>query len=117
MDLSIIIPMYNTPKDLLYRCYDSITKLSGFEYEVLTIDDGSTAKVAEYCMDYINSHDNFKYIHQNNMGVSSARNLGLKRASGTYVMFVDSDDKIIASPINELMSETNNDINIGGGMI
>lgn len=106
MDLSIIIPMYNTSKNKLYQCYDSIRRLSGFDYEVLTVDDGSDVKAAEHCKNYVRNYNNFKYFRQNNMGVSAARNFGVEKALGKYLMFVDSDDEIIADPINDFMSQT-----------
>lgn len=111
MDLTIIIPVYNTLPNALHKCFESIRTLSGISFEVLIIDDGSDTMTKKYCMDYADNDNSFIYVHQNNARVSTARNLGIKLSKGTYIMFVDSDDEIIAKPINDLIP------NIWGGII
>lgn len=96
LDLSIIIPIYNTPGSALERCFASILELQDITFEVLLIDDGSGRETAEFCKEYAGSHENFMYIRKENGGVSSARNLGLSQARGTYITFVDSDDCLLA---------------------
>lgn len=97
--LSIIIPIYNTPVEALERCFDSIASLGDLDYEVLLIDDGSKPFVGDFCRAFVAEHPAFVYEYKENGGVSSARNLGLDRATGQYVMFVDADDEIIGNPI------------------
>lgn len=89
--ISIIIPIYNVEK-YLKQCLDSIINQSYKNLEILLIDDGSTDKCPEICDAYALKDKRIKVIHQENKGISSARNMGLKIASGSYIAFVDSDD-------------------------
>lgn len=109
--LSIIIPIYNTPLDLLDACLHSITDSDiKFEYEVLAIDDGST-KVVEQVIDRYNKVLNIHYYRKINGGVSSARNLGIKKAKGEWVTFLDPDDLIfIHHRLEKVLDEKNEDI-------
>lgn len=96
--ISVIVPTYNTPEGKLKRCLNSLqsqqeilTHYSNKEvFEVVVVDDGSTTTdvktiVSEY-------PENFRYVFQENHGVSSARNRGLEEAKGEYIMFADADD-------------------------
>ena len=91
MDVSVIIPIYNTEK-YLCRCIDSVLNQTFDDYEILLIDDGSTDDSASICYEYTQRHNKIKAIYANHLGVASARNLGLKLAKGKYIMFCDSDD-------------------------
>ena len=95
LDLSIVIPIYNTPTTDLQRCFDSIASLSAITYEVLLIDDGSLPQIGQFCHSYVSEHPAFRYIYKENGGVSSARNMGIAHAQGHYLSFVDADDLII----------------------
>ena len=95
MELSIIIPIYNTPTDKLKWCFDGIARLEGIRYECILVDDGSDEQTANYCKHHSDNHPWFKYIRKENGGVSSARNVGIRNAKAKYVCFVDSDDIII----------------------
>lgn len=90
--ISIIVPVYNT-ESYIERCIDSILAQTYKNIEIIIIDDGSTdssGKIAEnYRMKY---SDKVVVIHQENRGLSAARNTGLEYAHGNYVTFVDSDD-------------------------
>ncbi len=113
MDLSVIVPVYNTEIKILEQCIKSIMKLKNINYELLLIDDGSES---ENSIEYENLIKNFnlkniKYIYKENSGVSSARNLGVEKANGRFVMFVDSDDTIIADNLN------NNILNINANVL
>lgn len=92
MKLSIIIPIYNCEKYLM-DCVESIIK-SIDDYEILLINDGSTDNSKQICDYYSKKYNFIKTYNKKNGGVSSARNLGIKMASGKYIMFVDSDDKL-----------------------
>ena len=92
--LSIIIPLYNTPKELLIECLESCK--DNDEVEVIVIDDGSTIDYKEIIHNY-----NVRYLKIPNGGVSIARNLGLKCATGEYVTLLDSDDKM--TNINKIL--------------
>lgn len=93
--LSVIIPIYNTPRAALRRCLDSVRELP-FSHEVLLIDDGSNGEIGTFCQEYCGDNPNFRYIYQENGGVSSARNKGLSLARGTYITFLDADDALLA---------------------
>lgn len=93
MRYSVIIPIYNAEKTL-QRCLDSLAPQLRDDIEVLLIDDGSADESFQICQTYAQQHPQFIPIHQENGGVSSARNRGLDFAHGTYVLFVDSDDYV-----------------------
>lgn len=91
--VSIIVPVFNV-EAFLPDCLESIAKQSYPNIEVIIIDDGSSdnsGKIADaFCM----SENKFRVFHQENKGVSSARNVGISKASGEYICFVDSDDHL-----------------------
>lgn len=99
LELSVIIPIYNTPPDALQRCFDSVATLQDIRYEVLLIDDGSRPNTGQYCRNYAAQHAGFRYFYQENSGVSSARNTGLQKAQGRYVTFLDADDALLGHSI------------------
>lgn len=92
--VSFIIPAYNIPAVMIHECIDSILALSlrSYEREIIVIDDGSDVSLLDSLGAY---KDDIIYVRQNNSGLSVARNMGLKMASGHYIQFVDSDDKLI----------------------
>lgn len=100
--VSIIIPVYNTAS-YLHRCLGSIKDQTYTNLEIILVDDGSTDRSGEICREYVGLDKRFKYYYQNNSGVSAARNLGLLKATGKYVSFVDSDDWVCADFIEELV--------------
>ncbi|NCB48032.1 MAG: glycosyltransferase [Clostridia bacterium] len=94
--ISIIIPVYKV-EQFLNRCVDSIvehTKEKIEDIEIILIDDGSPDKCPLICDEYAEKFDFVKVIHKENGGVSSARNEGMKIATGEYITFVDSDDYV-----------------------
>lgn len=93
MKLSVIVPVYNT-KEYLRRCLDSIINQTYDKIELIIIDDGSNDGSEIICDEYFHRYPNIKLIRTKNMGLVSARNAGVKVASGEYVTFVDSDDWI-----------------------
>ena len=90
--LSIIIPMYNAERYIV-RCIESLRELKILK-EVIVVDDGSSDGSYDIARKFA-SNGEIKLFHQENKGVSEARNLGLDRCSGDVVVFVDSDDFII----------------------
>ena len=90
-EVSVIIPVYNTER-YLARCIESILAQSFSDIEVILIDDGSTDHSPEICEEYAARDRRIKVFHQQNGGVSSARNRGLGLARGEYIHFADSDD-------------------------
>ena len=93
--LSIIIPVYNV-EAFIERCLKSVEDqdLSLNEYEVISVNDGSTDCSLDILNRLSSHYHNIKIISQENKGLSEARNTGLKHATGKYIMFVDSDDWI-----------------------
>ena len=97
---SIIVPVYNVRK-YVTECIESILKQSYDNYEVLLINDGSTDGSGDICEKYTVKNKKIKVFHKKNGGLSSARNFGLEKATGDYVVFVDSDDYIAPWSLSE----------------
>ena len=97
--VSFIIPTYNVPTYMIKDCLHSILSLSlrPAEREIILVDDGSQKCVIDELDD---AKEDIIYIRQRNQGQSAARNMGLKMATGKYVQFVDSDDRLI-TPVYE----------------
>lgn len=93
MEVSVIIPIYNTDK-YLRRCIDSVLNQNFEDYEILLIDDGSTDNCGLICDEYKSKSDKIKVIHTTHGGVSSACNCGIEHSDGEYLMFCDSDDYV-----------------------
>lgn len=106
MDLSIIIPVYNTEK-YLRECLDSVLLeiKEQKNIEVILIDDGSTDGSSKIYKSY--SQSNFKYFKNENHGVSYSRNEGMKKAKGVWVMFLDSDDILSSNWWDTVKEELN----------
>lgn len=92
-ELSIIVPVYKVEK-YLPKCIDSILAQTFTDFELILIDDGSPDRCGDICDEYAAKDDRIIVIHQENKGVSAARNAGLDIARGEYIGFVDSDDWI-----------------------
>lgn len=93
MRLSIIIPAYNAEKTIA-DCIHSIERKNKVDFEIVVVNDGSTDRTEDICRGLAQQYSNINLISIQNGGVSHARNVGLDRARGRYVQFVDSDDYI-----------------------
>ncbi|MEY8318143.1 glycosyltransferase family 2 protein [Oscillospiraceae bacterium 50-58] len=91
--VSVIIPLYNR-EEFIAPCLQSVINQTYQDMEVVVIDDGSTDRSPEICMEWSRTDSRIKLWRQKNSGVSAARNRGLELAEGEYVFFLDSDDKI-----------------------
>lgn len=91
--ITVIVPIYNVERHLR-RCVDSILAQTFRDLEVILVDDGSTDGCPRICDGYAAADPRVRVIHQNNEGVSAARNAGLDAAAGDYIGFVDGDDSI-----------------------
>ena len=91
--VSIIVPIYKV-EPYLQRCLDSIVKQTYSNLEIILVNDGSPDSCPQICDEYAQNDHRIKVIHKQNGGLSSARNAGLKIASGAFISFVDSDDWI-----------------------
>lgn len=102
--VSIIIPVYNVDQ-YLDDCLNSVLKQTYTNLEIIVVDDGSTDKSLEICHSYAAKDKRLKVIHQENAGVSAARNVGLSIMTGKYVLFIDSDDRIEQNMVEILVKE------------
>lgn len=102
--VSIIVPIYNCEK-YLDRCIRSILGQTFTNIEVLLINDGSTDKSYHICKEFELQDNRIRVYHQENAGPSSARNVGIKNSTGEYIMFVDADDYIESSMVEELFEK------------
>lgn len=91
--LSIIVPVYNV-EQYLEKCICSILGQSFGDFELILINDGSIDKSGLLCEEYAKKDKRIRTIHQENAGLSAARNAGIDIAEGEYITFVDSDDWI-----------------------
>ena len=98
---SIIVPVYNREKTIS-TCIGGILNTIYKDFEIILIDDGSNDNSFSICEQFAAKYSNIKCIKQNNSGVSSARNRGLKEANGKYLLFVDSDDTFYPNTLFEL---------------
>lgn len=101
--ISIVVPVYNVEK-YIDECILSLLNQSLTKIEIILVNDGSSDKSGEICDDYAKNDSRVKVFHKVNGGQSSARNLGVKNASGKYILFVDSDDYIIPKTCSVLYS-------------
>ena len=101
MTFSVIIPAYNASR-YIARCIESVKAQSFTDFECIIVNDGSTDDTHEVCQSLVADDARFVLIDSSNGGVSSARNKGLERAAGEYVLFVDADDWVEPSWLQEL---------------
>ena len=94
MELSIIITVYNTDIDVFKRCLESIYNCNNICSNIIVVDDGSLEKNSTEYEKITKSYKNIEYYKKENAGVSAARNYGLAKSKGKYVMFIDSDDVV-----------------------
>lgn len=109
--VSIIIPVYNT-KQYLSRCLESVLSQSYADYELVLVDDGSSDGCGEICDVYAQKDSRIRVYHQENGGVSSARNMGLGHATGEWIYFVDSDDEVLPDGIQTLVNCISDEVDI-----
>lgn len=101
MLFSIIVPVYKVEK-YLKNCIESIQNQSFLDYEVILVDDGSPDNSPQICDRYASEDARISVIHKNNGGVVSARNAGIAKANGQYILFVDADDWIAENMLKEI---------------
>lgn len=92
MQVSVVIPVYNTDLKLLKECIASIENQTFSDFEILIVDDGSKAEYAKNLDTLADEFQNIRIIHKQNEGVSVARNVGVQQAKGEYILFADGDD-------------------------
>lgn len=112
--ISVIIPMYNEEK-FIFNCLDSVVHQIGEKDEIIIVDDGSTDKSKNIVKDFIenNREKNIIYTYQENAGLGSACNTGLKLSKNEYVQFLDADDELsfkLLDKTKKILNESNVDI-------
>lgn len=110
--VSVIIPVYMAER-FLHRCIESVIHQTYTNWEMILVDDGSPDTSGDICDEYVRKDKRIKVIHQENQGVSAARNKGLDMAQGEWIYFLDSDDYISPKSFELLMSvQKENDYDI-----
>lgn len=102
---SFIVPVYNTEK-YLKKCLDSLVNQTYKDFEIIVVNDGSTDKSSNIISKYQKKYKNIIVIDKENEGLSMARNRGVQKSSGKYIIFVDSDDYVS----NKLLEEVDKKI-------
>ena len=113
---TIIVPVYNAG-DFLHRGVDSILNQNFRDFELVLVNDGSTDQSFDICNTYAKLDSRIKVFTQKNAGVSSARNLGIRNATGDFITFVDSDDFVGESFLknfSEVLNKESYDLVISG---
>lgn len=106
MQFSIIIPCYKV-EQYLPVCLESVLSQSNEDWEAIVVDDGSPDMSGRIADSYAQSDSRFRVIHQENQGLSAARNAAIKVAQGEYLLFLDSDDLIKPKALEEVASIVN----------
>ena len=92
-EISVIVPVYKV-EEYIDECIESIITQVFNDFELILVDDGSPDHCGDICEKYAAQDRRIKVIHQENKGLSGARNAGLEIASGNYITFIDSDDVV-----------------------
>ena len=107
--ISVIVPVYNVEK-YLEKCVNSIINQTYKNLEIILVDDGATDNSGKMCDEFAKKDSRIKVIHKENGGSADARNSGLDKVTGKYILFVDSDDclnkKMIEILHNEIIKES-----------
>lgn len=103
IDVSVIIPVYNTEK-YLHRCIDSVIEQQEVTVEIILVDDGSNDTSPKICDDYAKKYPFITALHIQNSGPATAKNEGLKIAKGNYIALTDSDDKMEPLMLQKMVS-------------
>ncbi len=114
MKISVIIPAYNS-ENFLAETLDNLLGQSLREIQIITVNDGSTDSTAEIIAEYSKKHSNITPVYQENAGVSAARNNGIAHAEGKYIIFIDSDDLLSETALENIynsLEETGADLAI-----
>ncbi len=101
--VSVIVPIYNV-EDVLDLCVQSLLSQTFSDFELILIDDGSSDASWDICNNYQETDSRVRAFHKDNGGVSTARNLGIEKSIGKYILFVDSDDYVEREYIETLVN-------------
>lgn len=104
IDLSVIVPVYNT-QEYLAECVESLLNQNVDNYEIILVDDGSTDNSLQIIKQFALMNDNVTYIEKDNGGQGSARNVGISASKGKYIYFMDSDDVLEPNIFGYIMEQ------------
>ena len=103
-EVSVIVPVYNV-EPYLRECLNSVLAQTFDDFELILIDDGSKDASGKICDEYALEDSRIRVIHQQNSGLGKARNVGMDKACGKYIIFLDSDDYWLSSTLDTLYTE------------
>lgn len=110
--ISFIVPIYNV-EEYLAQCINSILNVDYNNKEIILINDGSTDGSEDICREFKKKYENIRFINKKNEGLSVTRNLGIIKATGEYIFFIDSDDFYaydFSKDIKEVINESSHDV-------
>lgn len=113
MVLSIVVPVYNVEKYIEECVFSLLDADEKSNYEIILIDDGSTDSSGIICDRLSSVADNIKVFHKSNGGLSDARNYGIRKATGDYIYFIDSDDYLANGAIKKIIDMTYDIVDVG----
>lgn len=111
--VSVIVPVYKIPEDLLRKCFDSLTNQTLSDSEFIIVSDGAPQQECNICKEYIQKDSRFHFFENEHTGVSATRNFALQKVRGDYLLFLDADDYIdfnLCKKISEAATNWNSDI-------
>lgn len=111
--VSVIIPLYNKEK-YIKNCINSILNQTYKNFEIIVVDDGSTDGSNLIMKELIRSNDNILYFYRDHLGVSEARNFGIDKCTGDYIIFVDADDELQKDYLERLLRYKEYDLVVSG---
>ena len=114
MKLSVIVPVYKV-EQFLDQCVESVLQLKT-DFELILVDDGSPDRCGEICDCWAKKDARIQVIHQENGGLSAARNNGLRKCSGDFVMFLDSDDYLDVQETDKMLENLQDGIDVLTGL-
>lgn len=110
--ISVIVPVYNVER-YMAKCIESVIAQTFTNWELILVDDGSSDDSLAICNRYAEQDDRITVVHQENQGVSSARNRGIDIAKGEYISFIDSDDYVTPTYLSDMVNH-NSDVVASG---
>ena len=114
MKISVVIPVYNVEM-YLRQCVESVLKLK-CGHEIILVDDGSTDGSGALCDQLASLYTSISVVHQDNGGLSAARNTGIRHSTGDYIMFLDSDDFIDPDAADHMLSQMSPGVMVAMGL-
>lgn len=109
--ISVVIPVYNA-ENYIEECINSVLRQTYHDWELILVDDGSTDNSGLFCDKIAKNDDRIKVIHQENAGVTCARENGVFASTGAFIYFLDADDTIDSDTLEYMLSLFTDDIDL-----